>query len=134
MKTLMLDTNIFDDLIVDSLLPDIYDALGEYFIFLTTSIQEGELAALSDKRRRQLMQGIPRNVVPLHSPANLTQDTNVRHHHDALIAYTAQEAADVLLTNDQPLAQWCSEIVVSLVVWNYQEFINWFLSLDQPSK
>lgn len=125
MTRIMIDTNIFDSLVSDSVFPDIFNALGKEIEFVTTPLQEAELQQIPNQRRRALLKGLPRSVVP-HSSVDVS--TKPKHLNDQLIGITAYHNCHILLTNDQGLKQWMEENYPAYPVWDYQQFISWFIA------
>ncbi len=131
MKQIMIDTNIFDKLIADPYFPDIWNALEDQRItFITTPIQEEEINQIVEDRKRQLRQSIPRKVVPCPGVSEIHQDD--KHKNDRLIVEAAIESADALITEDQTLIEWCIVHRPDLTIITYQQFLIWFLQLEQP--
>ncbi|NEU97504.1 hypothetical protein [Bradyrhizobium uaiense] len=50
---------------------------------------------------------------------------NTKHAEDALIAATAADEADVLVTNDARLASKIQRAKISVKVWSWSEFVAW---------
>lgn len=121
----MIDTNIFDKLVMDSLFPDIWDALqAELIEFNTTEIQEAEISQISDKNFKRLLNSIPRKVMPLVTP-EIGSDS--KHENDLIIATTAAKNSDIFVTKDKGLHEWYQAHYPGNNIFSYREFIAWFL-------
>lgn len=121
----MIDTNIFDKLVMDSLFPDIWIALNAKTIeFNTTEIQEAEIVKISDQNFRRLLNSIPRTVIPLVKP---DFNSDVKHENDLIIATTAAKKCDIFVTEDKGLHEWYQTHYPQNMSFSYQEFLTWFL-------
>ncbi len=121
----MLDTNVFDEMISDEFFPDIEACIGKYFQFLSTPIQEEEIANIPGARYRRLINALPRTVVPFVKEEG--PKVQEKHQKDLGIVLSAIENAAVLLSNDQGLQSFAKKHYPELEVWNYQEFVSFCL-------
>ena len=118
----MVDTNAFDAIADDEVLRDlVVRAIAEKRLKLvTTPVQEEQLAAVPDPRRRKALRRLPREVVPV---PDLPGDDYAavwagqpKHVADAVIADAARASCDVLVTHDRRLTERAAER--GLVVWD----------------
>ncbi len=131
MKQIMIDTNIFDKLITDSYFPDIWNAINAQLIkFLTTPIQEKEISNITNARKKQLISIIKRTVIPLVQASEEVQYPQLTP--DIQIAYTAADSADIFVTEDKPLRQWYQNHYPNHIIYDYQQFLIWFLQNIYP--
>lgn len=122
----MIDTNIFDKLVSDTYFPDIWNALQAQLIsFVTTEIQEQEIGNITNERQKQLLQSIPRKLVPLDAQMALVAD---KHEHDRRIAATAAVLCDMFVTEDRTLQEWHQQNYPHHLCCDYQDFRVWFLA------
>ncbi|NMB38143.1 MAG: hypothetical protein GX994_01015 [Firmicutes bacterium] len=127
----MIDTNIFDKLITDSYFPDIWNAINAQLIkFLTTPIQEKEISNITNARKKQLISIIKRTVIPLVQASEAVQYPQLTP--DIQIAYTAADSADIFVTEDKPLRQWYQNHYPNHIIYDYQQFLIWFLQNIYP--
>jgi predicted nucleic acid-binding protein len=118
----MVDTNVFDAVADDEALRAVVlQAIAQKRLRLvTTPVQEEQLAAVPDPRRRKALRRLPREVVP--APPRPGDDYAAvwagqpKHVADAVIADTARARCDVLVTEDKRLAQRAAER--GLAVWD----------------
>ena len=115
----MIDTMVFDRLVDD---PDAFEtverALRERRLALfTTPVQEAQLAAVADPRRRKLLRSVPREAVP----AAGYDVTSSRHAADAAIADAAAARCDVLVTEDRRFTE--RALAQGLDVWNVDRLL-----------
>jgi predicted nucleic acid-binding protein len=122
MLRVMIDTMVFDRLVDD---PEAFEpimrALRERRLALfTTPVQEAQVAAVADPRRRKQLRTVPREVLP-------TRDDAVadgrRHVADAMIAGTALARCDLLVTEDRRLTD--RSLAQGLEVWNVERLLAW---------
>lgn len=131
MKQIMIDTNIFDKLITDSYFPDIWHALNVGLIkLITTPIQEKEISNITNARKKQLISIIKRTVIPLVQASEAVQYPQLTP--DIQIAYTAADSADIFVTEDKPLRQWYQNHYPNHIIYDYQQFLIWFLQNIYP--
>ncbi len=123
----MIDTMVFDRLVDD---PEAFEAIAQAvrerrLALFTTPVQEAQLAAVADPRRRKQLRTVPREVLP-------TRDDAVadgrRHVADAMIADTALARCDLLVTEDRRLTE--RSLAQGLEVWNVERLLAW---VDQAS-
>ena len=113
----MIDTMVFDRLVDD---PEAFAAVSrairEHRLALfTTPVQEAQLTAIPDRRRRKQLQSLPREVVP--APGDRAVYTvGPRHLADAMIADAAAATCDVLVTEDRRFTE--RAIAQGLEVWD----------------
>lgn len=108
MNRIMFDTNAFDRLICDQFFPDVWQAASRGMLQLfTCEIQEQEIARIENKRKRCLIQSIPRQVIA--SAASCEASGNHLHHDpkqmppDLVIAHTAAQYCSLFVTEDRQL-------------------------------
>jgi predicted nucleic acid-binding protein len=116
----MIDTMVFDRLVDD---PEAFAAVAQAvrehrLALFTTPIQEAQVAAVADPRRRKQLRTVPREVVPTRGDA--VADGR-RHVADAMIAETARARCDVLVTEDRRL----TERAQGVEVWNVDRLLAW---------
>jgi predicted nucleic acid-binding protein len=124
----MIDTMVFDRLVDD---PEAFAAMSQAvrerrLALFTTPVQEAQVAAVADPRRRKQLRAVPREVVP---PAPNVEADGRRHIADAIIAETAIERCDLLVTEDARLTR--RSLERGLEVWNVDRLLAW---LNQASK
>jgi predicted nucleic acid-binding protein len=123
----MIDTMVFDRLVDD---PEAFAAISQAvrerrLALFTTRVQEAQIAAVSDPRRRKQLRTVPREVVPTRE--NLSADAR-RHVADAMIADAAMARCDLLVTEDRRLTE--RSLAQGLEVWNVARLLDW---VDQAS-
>ncbi|PIC86115.1 hypothetical protein CSV72_09875 [Sporosarcina sp. P20a] len=141
----MIDTNIYDCLIVDEeVLSLVRSLIGEEIIeILTTHIQIDEVNNVNDITMRNNLLTVPTNEIKTrilvigHSRIGKSKigigkengikfisihKDNPKHINDAIIAVTANANADILVTEDKKLKQKVQAQSSKLQVWNYKEF------------
>ncbi|HHV43316.1 MAG TPA: hypothetical protein GXX57_01435 [Firmicutes bacterium] len=102
----MLDSNAFDLIAAADVWPLLVPLVRQgYLQFLSTPVQEAEIAAISDARKRRQLQAIPRLVCPV--PDEL--DLDLGGASDDLILSAAEKYADVLVTQDKVLTMRCAQ-------------------------
>jgi predicted nucleic acid-binding protein len=117
----MIDTMVFDRLVDD---PEAFEAVKHALrerrlALFTTPVQEAQLAAVSDPRRRKQLRTVPREVLP---PADGMIDVDrPRHLADAMIATTALARCDLLVTEDRRLTE--RALAQGLEVWTVDRLI-----------
>jgi predicted nucleic acid-binding protein len=118
----MIDTMVFDRLVDD---PDAFATISQAvrerrLALFTTPVQEAQVAAIADPRRRKQLRTVPREVLP-------TRDDAVadgrRHIADAMIADTALARCDLLVTEDRRLTE--RSLAQGLEVWNVERLLAW---------
>lgn len=131
MKQIMIDTNIFDKLIADSYFPDFWFALNEGLIkFQTTQIQEEEISSIPHGRKKQLINCIKRTVIPCIQESTIKEYPKLTP--DLKIAHTAAGSADIFVTEDKSLRQWYQNHYPNHIIYDYQQFLTWFLKTVYP--
>lgn len=120
----MIDTMVFDATVDD---PELHAgalaAVAERRLRLvTTPLQEEQVAAIGDARRRKALQALPREVVPP-APRPTIAEPRAKHAADALIADTARERCDVLVTEDGRLTERAR--ASGLEVWDVARLRRW---------
>ena len=120
----MIDTMVFDRLVDDpEALAAVSRALRERRLALyTTPVQEAQVAAIPDRRRRKQLQSLPREVVPVVG-ARAVYTAGPRHLADAMIADAAGERCDVLVTEDRRFTE--RALAQGLEVWNVDRLLAW---------
>jgi predicted nucleic acid-binding protein len=118
----MIDTMIFDRLVDD---PEAFAAVGQAvrerrLALFTTPVQEAQVAAVADPRRRKQLRTVPREVLPARNDA--VADGR-RHIADAIIADTALARCDLLVTEDRRLTE--HSLAQGLEVWNVERLLAW---------
>lgn len=152
----MLDTMIYDMIIT---VPDLVDHINNLFAkgmitILCTHIQDDQLAKIPDDYRRTEISRIKRQHVTTagavygvskyggarygngsSSGINIDQIRSPSKHHtkDALIATTAAQEADVLVTEDRRFANRVKVNSVPCEVWIFEQFKNYILSIKNIS-
>ncbi|MDD2630453.1 MAG: hypothetical protein PHV61_09900 [Limnochordia bacterium] len=117
----MLDSNAFDLVAADDVLPHFLPIIRQgYLRFLSTPIQEGEIAAISDGRKRSQLQTVPRLVVATPEASTAMPDE--------IILHTAQEYADILVTEDKFLTERCEQNA-SCRVMNFKHLLGLMIEL-----
>jgi predicted nucleic acid-binding protein len=124
----MIDTMVFDRLVDD---PEAFAAMSQAvrerrLALFTTPVQEAQVAAVADPRRRKQLRTVPREVVP---PTPNVEADGRRHIADAIISETAIERCDLLVTEDARLTR--RSLERGLEVWNVDRLLAW---LNQASK
>ena len=141
----MIDTQIFDELIEDSdTLGSLLELINNQKIeLLITTAQDREIEKIPDKDKKNKIRAVPTTKVgtPLfilgYSAMNLDElgtgeedgiryseieAGNPRHKEDALIGITAAQKAKILVTNDKRFFNKILKSDTSLVIMKYQEF------------
>lgn len=125
----MIDTNIFDKLVCDSFYPDMWTALeSKKMQFITTEIQEQEIARLPNSHRKKLYKHIPRSVIALDLQAESAECTA-----DQLIANTAADSCDIFVTEDKALRRWFEQQYPEHLLFSYQDLRVWFIKTILPT-
>jgi predicted nucleic acid-binding protein len=91
----------------------------------TTPVQEAQVAAVPDPRRRKQLRTVPREVVPTRESVSAGAR---RHIADAMIADAAIARCDLLVTEDRRLTE--RSLAQGLEVWNVARLLDW---VDQAS-
>jgi predicted nucleic acid-binding protein len=118
----MIDTMVFDRLVDD---PEAFEAVKRALrerrlALFTTPVQEAQIAAVSDPRRRKQLRTVPREVVPTRD--GLATDAR-RHVADAMIADAALARCDLLVTEDRRLTE--RSRAQGLEVWDVARLLAW---------
>jgi predicted nucleic acid-binding protein len=118
----MIDTMVFDRVVDD---PEAFEAMSQAvrerrLALFTTPVQEAQVAAVSDPRRRKQLRTVPREVLPTSS--DVAADGR-RHVADAMIAETALARCDLLVTEDRRLTE--RSLAQGLEVWNVDRLFAW---------
>jgi uncharacterized protein YaiI (UPF0178 family) len=121
----MIDTMVFDRLVDD---PDAFEAVNQAIrehrlALFTTPVQEAQVAAVADPRRRKQLRSLSREVVP----AAGYDAASSRHAADAAIADATAARCDVLITEDRRFTE--RALAQGLDVWN----VNRLLLEVQPA-
>jgi predicted nucleic acid-binding protein len=155
MPKAMLDTQIFDRIAeTPGLVHDINAlAASGSLIILTTHIQEDELASLPDVKKAGEIKKIVRTQVPTAgsiydlsrfgaatygdgSPSGITIDQvrspSKKHSADALIATSASQHADILVTEDARLRNKVTSLPARCQVWSFNQLCNWVFKNVTP--
>jgi hypothetical protein len=139
---IVLDTMIFDLIVAEPALLGKLRSLvqrGQLRV-ISTHVQEDQLNAIPDPAKREKVRLVSREIVPtsgcivdvsrLDMAAFGTETLErlhqggLKHSHDALIAATAQDQADVLVTEDRRLANRVKRLGFSVAVWDFQRFVE----------
>jgi predicted nucleic acid-binding protein len=140
----MLDTMIFDRIVADPAFTDeVREAAGSGSItIVTTHIQEDQITAIRDDEKREAILRIPRSVVPTTGFAwdvsrlgmarladdetNATLERIGQRHlptvKDALIAASARDEADALVTEDKDLRKRVQREGLEVSLLTFEEF------------
>jgi predicted nucleic acid-binding protein len=147
----MIDTNIFDLVVAnDGVAAKLREVIQNGKVkILSTHIQEDELAEITNLEKRKKIALVPREVIPTHGfvvdvsrigmarigseatnkSVERIEQGNPRHTHDALIAATADQDTDVLVTEDTTLTSRVKNQGLNVEVWNYQRFSQFIMLL-----
>ena len=147
----MLDTMIFDYIVADASLADaVRDAATSgSMVIVTTHIQEDQIADIQDDAKREAISRIARTVVPTTGLAlgvsrlgmsglaskktSATLERIGRRHlrtvKDALIAASARDQADALVTNDKTLRKRIRREGLNVTLLTFEEFSRYVSSL-----
>ena len=119
----MIDTMVFDRIVDEpGALEAVTDAIRHSQLALyTTQVQEAQVAAVRDARRRKRLQVVPREVVP--AVVNALYAGGNKHAADTMIAGAAIERCNVLVTEDRRLTE--RSIEQGLEVWNVDLLLAW---------
>ena len=140
----MFDTMIFAHIVADPSFADaVRDATSSGSItILTTHIQEDQIAAIGDDEKREAIMRIPRTVVPTTGIAigvsklgiarTADEDTSatierigqrhLKNTMDALIAASARDEADVIVTDDKTLRKRMLREGLHVPMLTFEEF------------
>jgi predicted nucleic acid-binding protein len=121
----MIDTMVFDRIVDD---PGAFAAVTHAIrhadlALFTTQVQEAQVAAIHDPRRRKELQTVPREVVPA-TPHGVGASQR-KHLADAMIARAALERCDLLVTEDRRLIE--RSIEQELEVWSVERLFAWVM-------
>ena len=119
----MLDTNIYDLIVArPGFAARLERAVGDGRIeILRTSVQEDEIARMPDAAKRAAMQRISGRRIPVSERALGTSGPLPSD--DMLIAVTAEDEADVLVTEDK-------EIQARIEIWRFDRLVRF---IDAPA-
>lgn len=125
----MIDTMVFDRIVDD---PSAFEAVTgavrhAHLALFTTQVQEAQVEAVRDVRRRKQLQTVPREVVPARVAAGAS-----KHIADAMIAAAALERCDLLVTEDRLLTQRSTE--QGLEVWNVDRLFAWVAEANATAR
>jgi predicted nucleic acid-binding protein len=120
----MIDTMVFDRLVDE---PGAFEAMSRAvrarrLALFTTPVQEAQVAAVSDPRRRKQLRTVPREVLPSSLDRDVVADGR-RHIADAMIADTALVRCDLLVTEDRRLSE--RSLAQGLDVWTVDRLLAW---------
>ena len=146
----MLDTMIFDHIVADPVLAEmVRETVGSGRItIVTTHVQEDQIAAIPDERKRRAISCLPRRTVPtmgfvldvsrLGMARLADDDTNTaiesigRQHlltvKDALIAASVRGEADALVTEDKTLRKRIRRDGLNVTLLGFEEFREYVTS------
>ncbi|MFY9270501.1 MAG: hypothetical protein WAO55_12235 [Candidatus Manganitrophaceae bacterium] len=147
MKTIMFDSNIYDEItIVPALVARIEQLTqaGKLRI-LTTHVQEDEINQIKDDMKKNAFMGLSTTRIPTSGfildvsrfdeacldggPAmEDIQGSTKSHSEDALIGNTATRQADILVTNDKRLYKKTKELSTACIVMTGEEFKQYLFS------
>jgi len=152
----MLDTMIFDHIVDDPAFEKVVrDAAHSRSIsIVSTHIQEDQIAAIPDDEKREAISRIPRTVVPttgfalgvsrLGMAAFADDDTSatlermgqrhLRNTMDALIAASAGDEADVIVTEDKTLRHRIRREGLNVPLLTFEEFRRQVSSLSPEAE
>lgn len=145
---IMLDSNVHDLIAADqAVLGVLRECLAEGRIKLvSTHVQRDELSRTPEPKRTALMAiyGLTESVSTIGAVWDVSRwdesswasdevsasivalmAGNPKHAEDALIAATAADEADILITNDTQLASKIQRAGLSVKVWSWGEFAAW---------
>lgn len=124
LKRLMLDTNVYDLVIARRGLAELLNrAVEEKAIeILRTRVQEEEIARIQNASKRAAMRQVRGRTVPVSDAPWAGLPKGRAPSEDALIVATAEESADVLVTEDKELAERAKE-GGRLAVWRFAELV-----------
>ena len=122
-KRLMLDTNVYDLVVArrdfaKRLNRAVEDGAIE---ILRTRVQEEEIARIPDASRRAAMRRVRGRTVPVSDAPWQGMPRGGAPSEDALIVATAEESADVLVTEDRVLA--AKARAGHLEVWRFEALV-----------
>ncbi|MGE5673396.1 MAG: hypothetical protein ACM3XM_05865 [Mycobacterium leprae] len=138
----MLDTNVFDRILGTPGMVSLLNTLSKAgaITLLTTPVQEAELQAMPDARRRRVAQSILRQVVPADDGLDMaappgavdprTLMPSPKHLRDALIGAAASWQVDVLVTEDRRFAKRVREAHANCRVIGFAEFRSMVMASD----
>jgi predicted nucleic acid-binding protein len=142
---IMIDSNIYDDLITDQITLDKVTTLQAdgHIILLTTHVQDDEISKTPDLTKLEKMQLLPleevgTSVFILNKSRlgkaklgtgesgqisyNKIKKNNTKHVEDAIIATTAGDVADTFVTNDKTLRKKILSQNTALRILDYSDF------------
>lgn len=151
----MLDTIIFDRIVDDPAFAKVVRdaALSDSIMIVTTHIQEDQIADIPDDEKRAAISRIPRNVVATTGVAlgvsrlgmakTADDDTSatmermgqrhLKNTKDALIAASACEQADVIVTEDKTLRHRIRRKGLNVPLLTFEEFRRQVSSLSREA-
>jgi predicted nucleic acid-binding protein len=149
----MLDTMIFDHIVADAAFAEVVQdaARRGSMTIVTTHVQEDQIAAIPDDEKREAISRIPRTVVRTTGLAlgvwrlgmaefadkktNVTLERIGRRHlrtvKDALIAASARDKADAIVTEDKALRKRVLREGLNTTLLTFEEFRNHVSFLKQ---
>lgn len=148
----MLDTQIYDRIITESGLAERLNLLSKVgkLEILATHIQQDEIAAITDERKRTAVQQIMTRCVPTSGAIwgvskwgmctwgdgsaggfsiDKIRSPSKGHTADGLIATTAAKDADVLVTEDSRLTKRLKALDSQCAVWEHSRFRTYVFGL-----
>jgi predicted nucleic acid-binding protein len=129
-KRLMLDTNVYDLVVARRDLAErLNHAVEDGAIeVLRTRVQEEEIARIPDASRRAAMRRVRGRTVPVSDAPWQGMPRGGAPSEDALIVATAEESADVLVTEDRELAKQ-AKAGGRLEVWRFDQLVGFVENL-----
>jgi predicted nucleic acid-binding protein len=130
-KRVMLDTNVYDLIVARRGFTEHLNAAVEAgaIEILRTRVQDEEIARIPDAARRAAMRKVRSRAIPTSEAAWTGLPKGHAPSEDALIAATALESADVLVSEDRTLR---SLVAGRIEAWRFAELVAYVDSL--PAK
>jgi predicted nucleic acid-binding protein len=147
----MLDTNVFDHIAEDAAFAKVVEdaARSGSITIVSTHIQEDQIADNPEREKREAIARIPRTIVPTTGfawdvsrlgIARLADDEtsatiermgrrHLKNTKDALIAASARDQADVLVTEDKTLQKRIRREDLNVTILTFEEFRRQVLDL-----
>jgi predicted nucleic acid-binding protein len=124
----MLDTNVYDLIVARPGFAERLNAAAETgaLSILRTRVQDEEIARISDAARRAAMRKVRSRVIPTSESAWAGLPRGRAPSEDALIAATAVESADILVTEDKQLR---ALVAGRIEAWRFAELVAYVDSL-----
>jgi predicted nucleic acid-binding protein len=132
-KRVMLDTNIYDLIVARRGFGERLDRAIESgdIEILRTRVQEEEIARIPDAVRRAAMRKVRGRLVETSEAAWAGLPKGRTPSADALIAATAAECADVLVSEDKELR---ALVAGGIEVWRFADLVAYVDSLPAPKR